>query len=272
MTMGAIATLTQSRQDGAPEAPELKALRAYTQRSFALTEVRLSDAGTPDPVIEGYAAVFDQPTVIQDWFGGYRETIAPGAFKKTIREADVRALFNHNPDWVLGRNKAGTLTLKEDDHGLAVTIHPPDTAVARDLVESMRRGDINQMSFGFETIKDQWTFAKDEELDDRRLLEVRLWDVSPVTFPAYPQTEAYVRSAIAALQRYVTPPEPDRQAHSATTRREPPESGHSLSDDSSRREALPAEEAPPAPEPAPQPSHSLAYYEALLTRIEAGIS
>ena len=93
--MGAIATLAQSRQDGAPEAPELKARRAYTQRSFALTEVRLSDAGTPDPVIEGYAAVFDQPTVIQDWFGGYRETIAPGAFKKTIREADVRALFNH---------------------------------------------------------------------------------------------------------------------------------------------------------------------------------
>ncbi len=264
--------LAAHMRDGGKEAPELKAARAYCQRSFILTEVRIGDPGNEGlPSIVGHAAVFDTPTTIQSWFGAHRESIAPGAFRKTLQEADVRALFNHNPDWILGRNKAGTLDLAEDNRGLAVTIRPPDTTYARDLIESMRRGDISQMSFGFEVVKDQWTFSEGNELDDRRLLEVRLWDVSPVTFAAYPQTEAFVRSAIHTLQRYLSA-EPGRLAHSGDPRRESPIRRHSLATDGSRPEALPKPETVRTDEPARQPSHSLRVDWGRLDRLEVLIA
>ncbi len=211
--------------------------RRYGQRSFTLTEVRVAD-GEKAPIIEGYAAVFNSETVIRDWLGDFRESIAPGAFTKTLHEADIRALFNHNPDWVLGRNKAGTLDLREDDHGLAVTIQLPATSYAADLAESMKRGDINQMSFGFETIKDRWTFTKNpDELDERVLLELRLYDVAPVTYPAYTQTEAFIRSQIAALQRCLQP-EPERRHHSERTSPEPEPMSHHSREQLRRRVAV----------------------------------
>lgn len=155
------------------------------ERVFPL-ELRLSD---DKKKIRGYAAVFNQWS---EDLGGFREKIRQGAFAKTIKEADVRALFNHDPNYVLGRNKAGTLSLSEDDKGLAIEVDPPDTQWARDLLVSIDRGDINQMSFGFSTIKDEWA-GKDGDTT-RELVEVKLYDVSPVTYPAYPQTSVGVRS------------------------------------------------------------------------------
>ncbi len=154
-----------------------------------------------EPVITGYAAIFDTWADIIPGF--YRERIAPGAFKKTLKEADVRALFNHNVDYVLGRNKAGTLSLAEDARGLAVEIKPPDTQWARDLMTSMKRGDISQMSFAFSIIKHE--DHDTGKVLERTLTEVKLYDVSVVTFPAYPQTEAWARSTIESLQRYLEP-------------------------------------------------------------------
>lgn len=140
--------------------------------------------------IVGHAAVFD--TIGDGYF--FREKISRGAFTKSIGADDVRALFNHNPDYVLGRNKAGTLELKEDGIGLLVAIHPPDTEFVRSLLTSIERGDISQMSFGFEVIKDSWERGQDREPDLRTLEEVKLWDVSPVTFPFYLDTDVAVRS------------------------------------------------------------------------------
>ncbi len=137
----------------------------------------------------GHAAVFDE--IGEGMF--FREKISPGAFKASIRKDDIRALRNHNSDYVLGRNRAKptpTLNLKEDDIGLKVTITPPDTQWARDLRESIRRGDINQMSFAFETLKDSW----DEEDELRTLEKVKLWEVSTVTFPFYEGTDIAVRT------------------------------------------------------------------------------
>ena len=152
------------------------------------------------PKIKGYAAVFNQWS---EDLGGFREIVKPGAFKKTIKEADVKALFNHDPNFVLGRNTSGTLALAEDSKGLAIEIDPPDTQWARDLVTSIDRGDIDQMSFGFRTVKDKWIDEKDEQLQ-RELLEVELYDVSPVTFPAYPQTTVGIRSIdMDKIQRIV---------------------------------------------------------------------
>lgn len=156
----------------------------------ARVEKRADDDGGDDSAkIVGHAAVFDEPA---DIAGLFVERVAKGAFTETVKEDDIRALFNHNPDFVLGRNISGTLRLKEDDTGLAIEVDPPDTQVARDLMTSMERGDVSQMSFGFMVEKQTW-----EDHDDgtvtRTLDKVRLLDVSPVTFPAYPQTDVAVR-------------------------------------------------------------------------------
>ena len=168
----------------------------YRTFSLADIDVRTND-GEPTKIV-GHAAVFD---ILSEELGFYREKIAPGAFAKTIEDADVRALFNHDPNLVLGRTKSGTLSLAEDERGLAVEITPPATQWARDLIEVMRRGDVDQMSFGFSIVEEGW--EGDPENPIRILKEVRLFDVSVVTFPAYPATDAHVRSLLSILRDYL---------------------------------------------------------------------
>lgn len=145
---------------------------------------------TDKPKIIGYAAIFN---VLSDDLGGFREKIAPGAFRKTLQQNDdVRALVDHDSKLVLGRKKAGTLNLNEDERGLYIEINPPDTNAGKDAIISIKRGDINQMSFGFFTVDQEWTTENEEEI--RTLKEVKLFDVSIVTYPAYPDTEAAIRS------------------------------------------------------------------------------
>jgi len=176
------------------------------RRSFAF--VRAADAPEDRKMI-GHAAVFNQVTDIGGWF---RERVMPGAFTDSIQADDIRALFNHNPDYVLGRNTAKTLTLSEDADGLKTVIDPPDTQFARDLAVSIGRGDITQMSFAFQVLEEEWTRGEKEQLDLRSIKKVRLFDVSPVTFPAYEGTDIALRShkAWAESQPQVTPaPQPD---------------------------------------------------------------
>lgn len=154
------------------------------------------------PKIIGHAAVFNQ---LSDNLGGFRELIKPGAFANALKEDDVRALFNHNPDFILGRSAAGTLSMQEDQLGLAIEISPPDTHTANDVVKSIQRGDINQMSFGFRVRAggEQWT--EDENGDViRTLTDLKLFDVSPVTFQAYPQTDVATRSLTDYRARQAT--------------------------------------------------------------------
>ncbi|MHC1739732.1 MAG: HK97 family phage prohead protease [Anaerolineaceae bacterium] len=160
-------------------------------RNFTASEIRSTTGDDGKKKIEGYAAVFNQ---LSDDLGGFREQIAQGAFTKTLKSADVRGLWNHNSDYPLGRTKAKTLTLSEDNEGLKFSIIPPDTQYARDLLVSIERGDVDQMSFGFMVNLDKWELVNGEYI--RTLLEVELFDVSPVTYPAYPQTSAAVRSKL----------------------------------------------------------------------------
>jgi HK97 family phage prohead protease len=166
-----------------------------------LRVVRAAEGSDEPPKIVGHTAVFNQWS---EDLGGFRERIRPGAFKKSIKRDDIRALWNHNTDYVLGRSKVSkTLTLAEDESGLAVEIVPPDTQFARDFMVSIERGDVSQMSFGFYTIKDEWTYPTDEEynkgaLADRDLIEVEMFDSSPCVFPAYPQTDVSIRSRLRA--------------------------------------------------------------------------
>ena len=157
------------------------------ERSYKV-EMRVEDGD--ESKITGHAAVFNKLSVD---LMGFREKVAPGAFIESIEKSDIRALWNHNPDYVLGRNKSGTLKLEEDKKGLAIEISPPDTQWARDLMETIKRGDVDQMSFAFQVVKDSWE-DKDKKNPIRTLEEVNLFDVSPVTYPAYPQTDVKVRS------------------------------------------------------------------------------
>ncbi len=155
-------------------------------------EVRADGEGET-PKIVGHAAVFD--TFSEPIFGMFVERIQPGAFKRAIEEEqDVRALVNHDESAILGRTKSGTLELREDDEGLAIEIDPPDTSYAHDLIESIRRGDIDQMSFSFRATKELFSEGEGPNGEDvRDLIDVDLFDVSPVTFPAYPDTDLAVR-------------------------------------------------------------------------------
>lgn len=157
----------------------------------------------------GYAALFNTPA---DIAGMFREQIAPGAFAEAIGRDDVRALINHDPNMVLGRSKAGTLRMSEDEKGLRVEIDMPDTQQARDLGVSMERGDINQMSFGFIARNQEWDDNNDPPM--RTIREAELFDVSVVTYPAYEETEVGLRSLRNFRQEHEAPAD----TLSATTR------------------------------------------------------
>lgn len=161
------------------------------RRTYTITDFRVEKREDKPPKIIGHAAMFN---TLSEEIYGFREKIAHGAFKKTIKDDDVRALFNHDPNIVLGRNGPGTLTLSEDNKGLVIEIDPPDTQQARDLMVSIERGDISQMSFAFRAVEEEWKFNEGKDPDIRTLKEVRLFDVSPVTFPAYTQTDVGVRA------------------------------------------------------------------------------
>lgn len=150
----------------------------------------LRESGT-FPKIVGYAAVFN--VLSEPLFMGVREKIRPGAFARALSEGqDVRGLVDHKPAMILGRTKAGTLRLSEDQHGLRYEIDPPDTQLGRDTIVSLRRKDLDQSSFGFRVKEEEYNIKDD--VVTRELLDVDLFDVSVVTYPAYTQTSVAVRS------------------------------------------------------------------------------
>jgi HK97 family phage prohead protease len=107
----------------------------------------------------------------------------------------VVSLFNHDANMVLGSTSSGTMRLREDDRGLWIEVDPPDTQVGRDVVEYIRRGDVQGQSFMFEITREEWQFSEDPKVLDKRVIqEVRLYEAGPVLFPAYPETSVGVRS------------------------------------------------------------------------------
>jgi len=154
-------------------------------------EVRAAaDADSSGVKVAGYAAVFDEPYTVWDWLGEYTELIEPSSFTKTLSERDdVQLLVNHD-GLPLARTKSGTLTLSQDDVGLYMEAEldaaDPDVAA---VVPKMRRGDLDEMSFAFQVVQQQWS----PDFTERHVKEVKLFDVSLVTFPANPATTAWMR-------------------------------------------------------------------------------
>ena len=152
------------------------------------TEFQTREDGE-DLKIEGYFAVFDS---VYEIAPGLSESIAPGAFTKTLSR-DIRALTNHDTTLVLGRTKAHTLELREDNHGLwgSVTINPKDSD-AMNLYERVKRGDVNQCSFGFDILEEETEFLENGDIH-WTIKSVKLYEVSCCTFPAYEETSIAAR-------------------------------------------------------------------------------
>ena len=162
------------------------------RRELPLSEFRIERRDDGPTKFIGYVARFN---ILSEDLFGFKEMINPGAFAETIEKDDVRMLFNHNRDYVLGRTRSKTLTLEEDDKGLKVENEFPDTQWARDLATSVERKDINQGSFGFRALEESWDDKG--KIPIRSLEKVTLHDVSIVTFPAYKQTRVQTRDLMA---------------------------------------------------------------------------
>ena len=154
------------------------------EKRYFNIETRTEKREDGSTTIIGHAAVFNQ---MSSDLGGFREIIAPNAFENVLTD-DVRALINHDPNLLLARTTSGTLNLKQTNEGLQYSFDVPDTTYGRDLIISMERGDISQSSFAFTIEEDSWESTEDGEI--RTINKVKqLYDVSPVTYPAYPSAD-----------------------------------------------------------------------------------
>lgn len=207
------------------------AIATEERRGYALGETDFqlrAAAGNDLPRFTGHAAVFDTRTAIGNplkW--GFYEEVAVGAFSKTLQEGDARFLVDHDTSLLVARVSADDLRLGQDKVGLAVDADlDTELSYVRDLVRNLEKRRITGMSFGFYVVKDEW-FTEEvatsdgltAEVEIRRIIEVRLLEVSAVTFPAYEETDA----ALRALQRRSNPDPLGRRAHllGETEEREP---------------------------------------------------
>lgn len=168
-----------------------------TNSFFKCEEVELRTEGEKK-TLRGYAAVFDK---LSEPLYGFREKVKVGAFKESLAKDNVRALWNHNTDLVLGSTRNGTLRLEEDKKGLKFEVDLPDTQWGRDAAVSVSRGDVDGMSFAFNVRKQEWD-EKDLKNVVRTLVDVQLREISPTAFPAYPQTKVSTRSVKEDYEDY----------------------------------------------------------------------
>jgi len=170
--------------------------------------IRAAASDASAAVFTGYASKFNERTAIGNplsW--GFYEQVAEGAFTKTLAEGDARFLVDHDTRMIVSRVSAGDLKLTQDGDGLAVESElDSEVSYVRDLIRNLDKRRITGMSFGFEVLKDDWETVDVETVDGesaqaelRTIREVKLWEVSAVTFPAYDSTEASLRSVATAL-------------------------------------------------------------------------
>lgn len=167
-----------------------RAKQTRHERNFDVVDLEVRDGADGKVTFDGIASVVDQSYEVRDMFGDYQETMAKGAFHRTLKQKDdVRLLVNH--DGVpLARTKSKTLTLTADPHLRSVAQLDPSNPTVQEIRSAMTRGDMDQMSIGFRVLNQEWN----ADYSERTIKEIQLFDVSVVTFPASPTTTASVRS------------------------------------------------------------------------------
>jgi len=163
-------------------------------------ETRVDSTDDGKDVVVGYASVYDSRS---NNLGGFYEFVERGVFNESlINSSDVRSLINHDPNLILARSTSGTLKLSADERGLKYEFEMPETSYGKDLAISMKRGDITQSSFAFTVAEDEWS-TDDEGNNIRTIKKIdRLYDVSPVTYPAYNMAESDLVVAKRGLKEY----------------------------------------------------------------------
>lgn len=174
---------------------DLREIRVIT------TELRKVERGAGAAVLSGRAIVYNR---LSEDLGGFREMFAPGSLADSLAVQEVASFWQHDPAYVLGRTSNNTLHLEDGDEGLDFVVEPPDTTWARDAMVSVERGDVHQMSFGWspEPDGDEWRMLDGEVL--RIVRRAKLYEISPVTMPAYPQTSVELQKRAAELRAQTT--------------------------------------------------------------------
>lgn len=170
-------------------------------------QLERADATGDGLTLEGYGAVFDSPTLIDSWEGRFNETIARGAFAKTLKERTPVIQFDHGKHPLVGSLPIGAVeTIREDSHGLYVKARLHDNWLVEPVRDAIKSGSIDGMSFRFSVVKD--SVDQSGDVPTRTVQEVKLYEVGPVVFPAYPDTTVGVRAAELAA-------DPEFRAHLA---------------------------------------------------------
>lgn len=165
------------------------------EKRTIVSEIRAAEG--EERTVSGYAAVFNKETEIGERF---TEMVAPGAFAESIANGDIRALWSHNPDLVIGRTKNGSLQLREDEYGLAFKLKLPDTNQGNDAFKLIRDGYVTGVSFGFRVKEEKWARGDEKTPHKRTLVKVELFEISPTAFPAYEETHVAARETAEALK------------------------------------------------------------------------
>lgn len=154
-------------------------------------EIREQEDGTR--TIEGYAVKWDKKSEVLGYWYKFREQFRKGSFANSLQNDDQRALWSHDTSQVLGRTKNGTLRLSEDDIGLRFELDLPNTTLGNDAYETIKRGDVDGVSFGFQKLVEEWDETDPENII-RTITNAKLLEISPVAFPAYPDSEVSARN------------------------------------------------------------------------------
>lgn len=155
-------------------------------------KIELRENGEGKRMLTGYAVKWEKKSKVLGFLRKFREQFKKGAFTESLEKDDQLFLWSHDPSKVLGRTKNGTLRLEEDDIGLRFELDLPNTTLGNDAYETIKRGDVDGVSFGFKVEADEIQDA-DDDLPLRTVTKARLFEVSVVAFPAYPDSEVSAR-------------------------------------------------------------------------------
>lgn len=163
------------------------------KRNLKTNQVEIREDEGGQRVLTGYAVKWEMKSVPMGYFQRFKEQFKRGAFTESLTNDDQKALWSHDTSKVLGRTKNGTLRLFEDDLGLRFELDLPDTTLGDDAYKSIKRGDVDGVSFGFSMLKQEWDEADPDNVV-RTVTKAKLLEISPVAFPAYPDSQVAARS------------------------------------------------------------------------------
>lgn len=168
-------------------------MEATEKRNLTTNQVEIREDEGGQRVLTGYAVKWEMKSVPMGYFKRFKEQFRRGAFTESLTNDDQKALWSHDTAKVLGRTKNGTLRLFEDEIGLRFELDLPDTTLGDDAYKSIKRGDVDGVSFGFSMLTQEWDEADSDNVV-RTVIKAKLLEISPVAFPAYPDSQVAARS------------------------------------------------------------------------------